>query len=272
MSLVTDVRTRHSSRNRGPVAATLLFARRTFYHMRNNGFGMAMETILSPIIMLLIFAFLFGGAISGSVQSYISYLLPGMLILTVVPLTVYTGTTLCTDIAKGVYSRFRTIPFWQPAAVLGSVTAEGLRYSAALISVLAAGMALGFRPEGGTAGAVQALLYALFFAYCVSWVFALIGNVAKRPETVSGTSMMAMYPLLFASNVLVDTSSMPGWLGTTIDWNPVSIAVRLVRGLLHGTATAADLAAGIGLPLLLAALFAPMTMSVYQAQARTKSK
>lgn len=264
MNLSPSAEARKPPQRPGRLAATALFARRTLHHMGNNGFGIAVEAVLSPIVMLLIFAFLFGGAMTGSVRAYIHYLLPGILMLTVIPLTVYSGTTLCSDIAKGVYHRFRTMPFWQPAAILGSVAADGLRYLAALLAVLATGTTLGFRPEAGISGVASALLYALFFAYCVSWIFALVGIWAKRPETVSGTSMMAMYPLLFASNVLVDPSSMPGWLRAAIDWNPVSLAVHLTRGLLHGTADAAGLMAGIGFPLLLAAVFVPLTMRAYR--------
>lgn len=98
---------------------------------------------------------------------------------------------------------------------------------------------------------------------CASWVFALIGSIAKRTETVSGTSMMIVYPLLFASNVLVDTSTMPGWLQAGIVLNPISIAVNLTRDLLQGTPDAAGLISGIGVGLMLAAVFAPLTMYVY---------
>lgn len=94
-------------------------------------------------------------------------------------------------------------------------------------------------------------------------MFSLIGNVAKQPETVSGTSMMLVYPLLFASNVLVDTSTMPRWLQVAVDMNPISAAVALTRGLFHGTADAVDLAAGIGVGLLLIVIFAPLTIYVY---------
>jgi len=263
MSIAQTSGARKPRRRPGGLATTALFMRRTLHHMGNNGFGLLFEAVLSPIVMLLIFVFLFSGAIAGSVGSYIQYLLPGIVVLTVVPMTVYGGTTLCTDIAKGVYHRFRTMPFWQPAAVFGSVIADGLRYAKALLAVLAAGFALGFRPDGGVAGAGFAALYVLFFAFGVSWVFAFIGNVAKRPETVSGTSMMIVYPLLFASNVLVDTSTMPGWLRAAIDANPISAAVALTRGLFHGTADAVDLAAGIGVGLLLIAVFAPLTIYVY---------
>lgn len=252
-----------ASRRPNPLAASAIFMRRTLQHMGNNAFGFAAEAVISPIAMLLIFTYLFGGAVAGSARDYIQYLLPGILVLTVVPMTVYSGATLCTDIARGVYRRFRTMPFWQPAAVFGLVAADGLRYAAALIVVMAAGLALGFRPGGGAAGAALAGAYIVFFAYSVSWVFAWIGNIVKKPETVSGSSMMILYPLLFASSVLVDPATMPRWLQTAVNGNPVSAAAALARGLLHGTATAAELALGIGLGLLLMAVFVPLTIYAY---------
>ncbi|MFC4303998.1 ABC transporter permease [Cohnella boryungensis] len=263
MKLTSSSGERGLRRGAGSLTASAWFMRRTLYQMTNNGFGLVVEAVLSPIVMLLIFAFLLGGAMAGSVAAYVQYLLPGILVLTVVPMTVYTGTTLCTDISKGVYHRFRTMPFWQPAAVLGSIAAESLRYLVSLLVILTMGFALGFRPDGGAAGTAAAALYVLYFACAVSWVFAWIGNTVKRPETVSGTSMMLVYPLLFASSVLVDTSTMPGWLKTATDLNPISIAVNLTRELLHGTADAADLAAGIGVGLLLIAIFAPLTVYAY---------
>ncbi|EHB62394.1 ABC transporter permease [Paenibacillus lactis] len=263
MSSIQASRARKPGQSPGGLTATGLFMRRTLHHMRNNIFGLAVEAVLSPIIMLLIFTFLFGGAIAGSAWEYIQYLLPGILVLTVVPMTVYSGTTICTDIAKGVYHRFRTLPFWQPAAIFGSIIADSLRYAVALLVVLTMGFGLGFRPDGGLEGTMAAALYVLLFAFGTSWVFALIGNAAKRPDTVSGTSMMIVYPLLFASNVLVDTSTMPRWLQVAIDLNPISIVVTLTRGLLSGTAGAAELAAGIGVVLLFIVIFAPLTISIY---------
>jgi len=263
MSDIRTIEARQKLRSTNALTATGLFMRRSLQHMSNNGFGLAVEAVLSPIVMLLIFTFLFGGAIAGSVSGYIQYLLPGILVMTVVPLTVYSGTTLCTDIAKGVYHRFRTMPFWQPAALFGSIIADGLRYCAALLTVLVTGIALGFRPDDGVNGVLFAAIYVLFFAYSTSWVFAFIGNVVKQPETVSGTSMMIMYPLLFASNVLIETSTMPRWLQVMIDLNPISVAVALTRGLFHGTANAAELASGIGVGILMIAIFAPLTIYVY---------
>lgn len=254
---------KHTRNHPGRWTATVLFIQRTLYHMSNNRLSLFIETVLSPIVMLLTFTFLFGGAVAGSVFAYTQFLLPGILVLTVVPMTVYSGTTLCTDIAKGVYHRFRTMPFWQPAAVWGSIAADGLRYLATMLTVLMMGLALDFKPDGGFTGTLAAMLYILFFAYSISWVFGWIGSLTERPETVSGTSMMIVYPLLFASNVIVDTATMPGWVQTAIELNPISIAVHLTRQLFQGTADTTDLIYGIGIALLLICTFAPLTVHAY---------
>ncbi|UED73717.1 ABC transporter permease [Brevibacillus sp. DP1.3A] len=244
-------------------AAIRIFMWRTWQNTQNNFFTFCMDAILSPVMMLLIFTYLFGGAIAGSTASYLQFFLPGVLVLTIIPMTVYSGTTICQDIAKGVYNRFRTMPFWQPASVIGPLLTDGLRYSVAILVAFGTGMLLGFRPEGGIVGAVLAILYIIFFAFSVSWIFSMIGILAKRSETVSGSSMFFVYPLLFASTIFVDSSTMPKWMGTIVNLNPISIAVGTVRGLMGGTANLSDLMVGIGLCLLLIGIFAPLTMRLY---------
>ncbi|GEC92381.1 ABC transporter permease [Brevibacillus brevis] len=244
-------------------AAIRIFMWRTWQNTQNNLFTFCMDAILSPVIMLLIFTYLFGGAIAGSTAAYLQFFLPGVLVLTIIPMTVYSGTTICQDIAKGVYNRFRTMPFWQPASVIGPLLTDGLRYTIAILVAFGTGMLLGFRPEGGIVGATLAILFIIFFAFSVSWIFSMIGILAKRPETVSGSSMFFVYPLLFASTIFVDSSTMPKWMGTIVNLNPISIAVGTVRGLMGGTANVSDVMVGIGLCLLLIVIFAPLTMRLY---------
>ncbi|WP_152658171.1 ABC transporter permease [Oceanobacillus sp. CFH 90083] len=239
------------------------FMWRAAQNTKNNLAGYVMEAVLSPVITLLIFSFLFGGAIAGSTHEYIQFLLPGILILTVVPLTVYSGTSLCLDITKGVFNRFRTMPFWQPAAILGPLITDGIRYTIALLSALATGLLLGFRPEGGVLGTVLAILFIIFFAFSVSWIFSTIGVLAKRPETVSGTSMMLIYPFLFASNILVDSATMPKWIQIIVDLNPISMVTVTVRGLISGAATISEISAGIAICVLFIIIFAPITVYLY---------
>lgn len=251
-------------RRLGRAAATGVFMRRTFLGVKNNPFGFIIDCLASPVLMLLIFTFLFGGAIAGSTSEYIQFLLPGAMVLIVAPMTVYSGTTLCQDIAKGVHNRFRTMSVWPPASVLGPILTDALRYAAASIVTIGIGLLLGFRPEGGAGGVLLALAYAVFFGFSISWVFAMMGIVVKKPETVSGTSMVMIYPLLFASSIFVDSATMPEWLGRIVDYNPISLAASSLRGLMHGTASAVDLIWGIGIGLLLIVVFAPLTFYFFQ--------
>lgn len=155
------------------------------------------------------------------------------------------------------------MPFWQPSSILGPLITDGLRYTTALLVALGVGFLIGFRPDGGVAGAALGILFTMLFAFSLSWVFTLIGVLAKRPETVSGTSMIFIYPLLFASNILVDSSTMPRWIQVLVDLNPISIASATVRGLMMGTADAPLLAKGMGVCVVIIAIFVPMTMALY---------
>lgn len=251
-------------RRLGRTASIYVFIRRTLLGLKNNPFGFLIDAIASPVLMLLIFTYLFGGAIAGSTDAYIQFLLPGAFIMIVAPMTVYSGTALCQDITKGVHNRFRTMSVWQPASVLGPLLTDSLRYAAASIVTVGIGLLLGFQPEGGAGGIVMALAYLIFFAFSVSWIFAMMGVAAKKPETISGTSMVIIYPFLFASSIFVDSDTMPGWLQKIVDWNPISIAASVMRGLMHGTATIADLAWGIGTGILLIIVFAPMTFLLFR--------
>lgn len=226
------------------------------------------DVLVFPVIFLLIFTYLFGGAISGSTGDYLQYLLPGMLVYTVTSMTVYIGIGIKTDIDRGVYNRFRTLPFWQPSAIIGSMPVLLLTYAAALATTLGIGIILGFRPEGGAAGVVLALGFVVLYAFALSWVFAWIGVTAKKMEAITSMSYVVLYPLLFTSSVFVDTSTMPGWLGPIIDWNPISLASAAARGLMHGTASAGDLARAMAVMAMILLVFMPLTFRAYSRKGR----
>ncbi|WP_254634995.1 ABC transporter permease [Paenibacillus sp. GbtcB18] len=132
------------------LTSTTIFMWRTWQNTKNNLFGFVMDAVLTPVMLLLIFNFLFGGAIAGSTEAYIQFLLPGILVLTVVPMTIYSGTTLCQDISNGVYNRFRTMPFWQPASVLGPLMTDALSFARSLWNRAAAWLPPGGRDQGNT--------------------------------------------------------------------------------------------------------------------------
>ena len=169
------------------------------------------DAVGNPIIFTLLFTYLLGGAIAGSPGAYLQYLIPGILVQTVVLITAYTGVNLNTDISKGVADRFRSLPIWRPAVVVGALLGDMVRYALASGIVLALGLILGFRPEG-VVGVVLSVVLLIVFAFSISWIWTALGLVARTPNSVLWVSTLIMFPLTFASNIFVEPKTMPGWL------------------------------------------------------------
>ncbi|HSK86457.1 MAG TPA: ABC transporter permease [Rubrobacter sp.] len=216
-----------------------------------------------PIMFTLIFTYLFGGALAGSTNEYLHYLLPGILVQTVVFITIYTGLGLNTDITKGVFDRFRSLPIWRPAALVGALLGDAARYTMASTMVIVLGLVLGFRPDGGVLGVLLAVALLLVFSFGLSWIWTALGLVLRTPNSVMGVSMMALFPLTFASNIFVDPRTMPSWLEAIVGSNPITHLATAVRGLMHGTATAGQIGWVLLTSGVLVAVFAPLTMYLY---------
>jgi ABC-2 type transport system permease protein len=167
---------------------------------------------MTPIMFTLLFTFMFGGALAGSPKVYIQFLLPGILVQTILFITVYTGVGLNSDIHKGLYDRFRSLPIWQPAPILGALAGDVFRYSVASTLIVVLGVILGFRPAGGVLGVLLAFGLVLIFAFAVSWIWIIVGMKVKTPESVMTTSFLFLMPLTFASNIFVGLETMPAWL------------------------------------------------------------
>lgn len=153
------------------------------------------DVTLTPIIFTLMFTYLFGGAIAGDVQTYLQFLLPGIPVQTVLLITVYTGFTLNTDITKGVFDRFRSLPVWRPSPIVGALLGDTVRYTIASTITLGLGFVLGFRAGGGFVGVLLGVGLLLVFAFALSWIFTALGLVMQSPNAVMGTSMIILMPL-----------------------------------------------------------------------------
>ena len=247
----------------GPVATSLAFAHRALLKIKHVP-EQLFDVTLTPIIFTLMFTYLFGGAIAGSTQQYLQYLLPGILVQTVLITTVYTGFTLNTDITKGVFDRFRSLPIWRPAPIAGALLGDTVRYVIASAVTVTLGLILGYRPGGGVLGVLAGIGLLVLFAFALSWAFTILGLVMRTPNAVMGTSMMVLMPLTFASNIFVDPSTMPRWLQTWVDINPVSHLVTAVRGTMGGTVTPSQLLWVLVAAASLTAVFAPITMAIYR--------
>jgi ABC-2 type transport system permease protein len=245
-----------------PLAASLTFAWRALLKIKHVPEQLA-DAIFIPILFTVMFTYLFGGALAGSTGEYLQTLLPGTLVLSVLLITVYAGVNLNTDIAKGVFDRFRSLPLWRPALIVGGLLSDVVRNLLAALLVLALGLAMGFRPEGGLGGVLLGIGLVLVFAFGLSWIWATLGLVLRSPNAVTMISFLVQFPLTFASNVFVDPATMPGWLAAFVEANPISHLVTAVRGVMGGTAALGDVAWVLVIAVALVVVFGPLTMRLY---------
>jgi ABC-2 type transport system permease protein len=249
----------------GALSAALTLAWRAMLKIKHVPFQLFDVTVF-PIMMTVLFTFLFGGALAGSTEAYLQFLLPGIVVQTVVFLTVYTGVGINSDIDKGLRDRFRSLPIWQPAPIVGALIGDLARYGLAALVVLTVGLVLGFRAEGGVVGVVAAVALMLVFASALSWPWIIVGMLVRSPESVMTSSFLILFPLTFVSNIFVDPATMPAWLQTVVAANPVTHLASASRGLMHGGAAWADIAWVLVASAILTAVFAPIAMRMYRRE------
>ena len=219
-----------------------------------------------PLMMTLMFTYLFGGALAGSVKTYVQYLIPGIVVQTIVFITVYTGVGLNGDISKGLFDRFRSVPIWQPAPIFGALLGDVFRYSLAATMVVTLGVIMGFRPAAGIVGVVLAVALIIVFAISVSWMWIIVGMLVQSPESVMTSSFLLLFPLTMASNIFVDPKTMPGFLQKIVAVNPVSHLSNASRGLMHGNVATSDVVWVLVASAVITAIFAPIAMRMYHRE------
>jgi ABC-2 type transport system permease protein len=224
------------------------------------------DVTITPIMFTLLFTYMFGGALAGSPRVYIQFLLPGILVQTIIFITVYTGVGLNSDIQKGLYDRFRSLPMWQPAPILGALAGDLFRYSMASTIIIVLGVILGFRPAGGVGGVLLAFGMVLIFAFAVSWIWIIIGMKVKTPESVMTTSFVFLMPLTFASNIFVGLETMPSWLQAAVRHNPVTHLTNASRGLMHGKNVGADIVWVLLASAAIVLVAAPIALRMYHRE------
>jgi ABC-2 type transport system permease protein len=246
----------------GPLRETLIFAGRALLKIRHTP-EQLFDVVVTPVMFTVIFTYLFGGALAGSPDAYLQFLLPGILVQTVMFTSVYTGFTLNTDISKGIFDRFRSLPVWRPAPIAGAVVGDLLRYTISSVLVIVVGMVMGYRAQAGAAGLLAAVLVLDVFAFGIGWVFLAVALLVRTPSTVMTLSWLVLMPLTFASNIYVDPATMPGWLRAFVEVNPVALAVTALRGILDGAPDAGHIALALAAPAVVVAVLAPLTMRLY---------
>ena len=225
------------------------------------------DVTLQPILFTLMFTYIFGGAISGDVQSYLPIIIPGILIQTVITTTLVTGTQLRDDMDKGVFNRFKSLPIARIAPLAGALLADTIRYGIAVTLTFAMGYIMGFRPEGGIWSVVAAGLLTIACSWCISWIFAFFGVVARNAQSVQGISMLILFPLTFLSNAFVPVNTLPGWMQTFVNINPISHLVSAVRELVNHGAIGNDFWYSLLGAIAIVIIFAPLTVKAYMRKA-----
>lgn len=221
------------------------------------------DLVMTPIMFTLLFTFVFGGALAGSTTEYLQFFLPGILVQTVCFNAVYSGMGLSTDLSKGLFDRFRSLPIWSLAPFAGLMVGDVLRHVIAGAIILGIGLALGYRAENGVAGIVGGFALLIAIGFGMGWIFIVLGLLIRTPMTVMTIGFTFLFPLVFASNIMVDPATMPGWLRAFVEVNPVSLMTTALRDVMGGTPTVSGVALALVAPAVLTVVLAPVTVALY---------
>lgn len=250
----------------GPAVAvrnTATLAWRTLVQIKHNPYEL-LDFSVQPIMFLVLFTYVFGGAIAGSTAEYLTFGLPGIIVQNLLFATLNTGVGLNTDISKGVFDRLRSLPIsrWSPLA--GRIVADVIKQAWAVALLLGVGTILGFRIGTGPVEVLATFGLLLVFAFATSWMSVLVAMLVSAPEKVQIFGFVLLFPLTFASNAFAPTASMPGWLQAWVKVNPVSVLADAVRGLLSGGPVGTPVAQSLLWAAALLAVFAPLSVWAFR--------
>jgi ABC transporter DrrB family efflux protein len=205
--------------------------RRNLVHISREPMQLSDVTI-QPVLFTVLFIYIFGGGIPiPGGGSYKDFALAGLLTLNLTTSSMGTAVGLSTDLHEGIIDRFRTLPMWRAAVLVGRSVADLMTATLCAVIVALTGLAVGWRTSASPASILAGFLLVLFFSYSLSWVSACVGLNSESPEAAASFGFLVLFPLSFVSNAMVPTQHMPGWLQAIADWNPVSAVTAGVRVL-----------------------------------------
>ncbi len=223
-------RSRSGGRALGALTDIWAMTRRNLVHISREPMQLS-DVTLQPVLFTALFVYIFGGAIPIPGGSYKDYLLAGILALNLVTSTMGTAVGLSTDLHEGMIDRFRALPMWRSAVLVGRSVADFMTSCLCALIVALTGLAVGWRADASTASILAGFLVVLFFAYSLAWIAACVGLNSKSPESAASFGFIVLFPLAFVSNAMVPTLHMPGWLQAIANWNPVSAVCAAARHL-----------------------------------------
>ena len=226
------------------------------------------DVTLQPIIFTVMFAYIFGGALAGSVTGYLHLLIPGILVQTVITGSVVTGVQLREDMDKGVFDRFRSLPISRISPLAGALLADTVRYAIATTITFIVGAIMGYHQIVDHIGfTILAGLLVIVVAWSLSWIFALFGMLARTAGSVQGISFLVLFPLTFLSNAFVQVKTLPAALAWFANINPVSHLISAVRALINDQQVTGDFWLSLVGAAVFVAIFAPLTVRAYMRKA-----
>ena len=226
------------------------------------------DVTLQPVIFLVLFTYIFGGAIAGgSQQDYLQFLLPGMVGQLIAMASVSIGVNMNQDIEKGVFDRFRSLPISRSAPLVGAVLADVVRYLILFAVTMGVGLLMGFRVQTSWVGVLGALGISMAFALCFAWASVFVGMIARTSGAVQGIMFLFVLPLGFGSNTYVPTSTLPGWMQGFVSHNPITYLVSTVRGLMVGGPVTDSLVGTLVWMAILLVVFVPLALWAYRRRA-----
>jgi ABC-2 type transport system permease protein len=247
---------------RDTVDQSLAMAWRAVKKMRRNP-EQWFDVTLQPLLFTAMFAYIFGGAISGSVDSYLPIVITGILAQTALTASMATGVQLREDMDKGVFDRFKSLPIARIAPLVGPALADLLRYATAATLTILTGLLMGYRPDGGVGGVLAGWALTIVSGWSLAWIFTYFGTIARSAQAVQGISMMIMFPLTFLSNAFVPSSTLPSWLEAFVKVNPVSLVISAVRDLMNEGALTANVGWALLGCAIVVAIFLPLSVRSY---------
>ena len=260
---VAVARTRPRNSPAETISQTLSMAWRALKKMRRNP-EQFFDVTLQPLLFTAMFAYIFGGAISGNVSSYLPLLIPGIVAQTVLTTCMASGVQLREDLDKGVFDRFKVLPIARIAPLAGPVIADVVRYLIAAGLTFVMGVIIGYRPGGGVFGVLGAIALSIFIGWSMAWIFTWIGTIARNARSVQGISMLILFPLTFLSNAFVPVHTLPSGLATFVNINPVSHLVSATRDLANNGTISGEVGWTLLAGLAVIAIFAPLSVRSYR--------
>jgi oleandomycin transport system permease protein len=258
------------ARRIGPVRTLrhgLTLAWRAVIKIRHNP-EQLLDVSLQPIIFVTMFVFLFGGAITGGDRhQYLQFVLPGIMVQTIIFASMGTGINLNTDIQKGIFDRFRSLPIARSGPLTGLILGDVVRYLLSLSVTVGYGVILGFRFQTNPLSVVAGWALIMLFSLAMCWIWALVGLLVKTPQTLQGIGFVIGFPLTFGSNVFVQTQTLPGWLQAWVKINPVTQLTDAARGLMLGGPVAGPVWHTLAWTLGIVLVFAPLAVRRYRRMA-----